>query len=384
MDFLRSYAAYAGVSEVPAQYTKWCGLATLAACAEDRVWVEKFRGKKLSPNLYVFLLGPSGIGKGEAIDTAVRLLTSLPVRIFNGQLTAAALIDELSSKAKPPKLLIVSEELASSIGSGPLADTLIKLMTKLFAGSDYDYAERTRTHGPHRFSKHCLNWIAGTTKEWLRDCVSIEAVRGGFFGRVASVSSVYDLDRRVYRPVYPIDYEAVEATLQEHLAQVQMCSGELRLAPDADALLEQWYTERPAPTDESMIPTWKREHDLVLRLAMLCSLGDRADGVIHTRHVVAAQRLAAETQAHLPQLVEYVLLSRETDGLRQVREMIRRAHGLPKTAIVKAMAQTGVTYDRVNIYLDTLTQGGLVGLAKSTNGRPTYVWRGRAAPQEDT
>lgn len=383
MDFLRSYAAYAGISEIPPQYTKWCGLMTLAAAAEDRVWVSKFRGKRIPPNLYVLLLGPSGIGKGEAIDTALRLIAPLNIRTYRGKLTAPFLVDELASRKQAPKMLFVTPELALSVGSGQLADDLIKLMTELFTGGDYVFQEGTRTHRRHTFTGHNLNWLAGTTKEWLRDCVSQEAVRGGFFGRVASVSASYNLDARVYHPQYRPDHAALEQDLRLRLGAVQGVKGEMTLAPDAEALLEQWYMERPSPTDESMTPTWKREHDLVLRLAMLCALGESAGVEIRVRHVVQAQRLAAETQRHLPQLVEYVALSRETDGLRQVREMLRRAKMLPRTAIIRTMAQAGVTEDRTKLFLETLIQAGQVTLSKTTNGRPAYLWHGRAAPKED-
>ena len=280
MDYLRSYIAYAGISEIPPQYTKWCGLMTLAAAAEDRVWVSKFRDKHIPPNLYILLLGPSGIGKGEAIDTALRLIEPLGLRVYRGKLTAPFLVDELASRKLPPKMLFVTPELALSVGSGQLADDLIKLMTELFTGGSYVFQEGTRTHRRHTFTGHCLNWLAGTTKEWLRDCVSQEAVRGGFFGRVASVSAVYDLDVRVYTPQYRRDHVRLEQELRTHLEGIRGLSGEMALAGDANTLLEQWYMERPARSDEAMIPTWKREHDLVLRLAMLCSLGESADGVL--------------------------------------------------------------------------------------------------------
>jgi len=382
--FLAEYVRAAGVSEVPAAYHRWCGLFCLAAAASDHVWIEKHPGERLVPNLYVFLLGPSGIGKGAAISVAYRLLKAVTaIRMLRGKVTAAYLADFLSNKKLGAKVTVITPELALSVGRGPLADDLVKLLTELYTGGDYEFHEGTRTHGTVTFRDHCVNWLAGTTREWLRDCITKDAVEGGFFARCAPVQAAYDLELRIPVPSVPLDWLAAGTGLVRHLEAIAGHGGRVYFTGDAQRVLDDWYVQRPEPDDETLIPTWKREHDLVLKLSMLLALSDDpVAGYIDTPHVAGAQRLAAESMAALPPLVEYVALTRETDGLRMVRELIRRAGALQHTALARVVARHGMTADRLQMFLVTLLAGRTirrVGAGQTT----VYVWTGqRAMPEE--
>ena len=376
--FLTTYATYCGTSEIPPEFNRWCGLLALAAAAENRVYVEKL-GEKIVPNLYVFLLGPSGVGKGASISHLMRLLRLLPIiRTYRGKLTYAALIDLLNEKRSqaPPRLLLVTPELGMSVGRGPLADELVKLLTELYTGGDYEFTEQTRTHGPARFTNHSICWIAGTTREWLRDCISRDAVEGGFFARVACISAAYDFDHRIYIPTHD---NTLLPILAGHLAVVTALAGPMILTEQADAVLRIWYEQRPTPDDHALIPAWKRGHDLVLKLAMLQALADDPPSrTITVQHVVAAQQLAEETMASLPHLVEFVSLTPDTEGGKRVEDAISRAKVIQHRSLVRAMLRYGIMAPKVREYVDTLVQGGLVEIASLGAGaKVTYVWRGR-------
>ena len=382
--FLAEYVRYAGDSEVPEAYHRWCGLFCLAAAASDHVWIEKFPGERLVPNLYVFLLGPSGIGKGAAISVAYRLLKAVKaLRMMRGKVTAAYLADFLSNKKLGAKVTIVTPELALSVGRGPLADDLVKLLTELYTGGDYEFHEGTRTHGTVTFRDHCINWLAGTTKEWLRDCITKDAVEGGFFARCAPVQAAYDLGLRIPLPSVPLDWAALGQGLIRHLDLVAGHGGRLLFTGTAQRIVDDWYVQRPEPDDENLIPTWKREHDLVLKLSMLLALSDDPTcGCIEAHHVAGAQRLAAESMAALPPLVEYVALTRETDGLRMVRELIRRAGVLHHSALSRIVAKQGMTADKLQTFVVTLCAGGTIQRLV-TRGTVMYTWMGRRAMPEE-
>lgn len=376
--FLTDYAAYCGHSEIPPEYNRWCSLLALSAAAENRVYVEKL-GEHIAPNLYVFLLGPSGIGKGASISLLMRLLRTLPlIRTYRGKLTYAALIDILNEKRSqaPPRLLLVTPELGMSVGRGPLADELVKLLTELYTGGDYEFTEQTRTHGPARFTNHSICWIAGTTREWLRDCISRDAVEGGFFARVSCISAAYNFDHRIYTPQHD---DSLLPALTAHLAHVTALSGLMTLTEAADQVLQMWYEQRPTPEDPALLPAWKRGHDLVLKLSMLQALADSPPSrVIDVPHVVAAQQLADETMASLPQLVEFVSLTPDTEGGKRVEDAISRAKVIQHRSLVRAMLRYGIMAPKVREYVDTLVQGGLVEIMPDTiSAKLTYLWRGR-------
>lgn len=380
MNFLTEYMRYAGLSEVPTVYHKWAALSVIAAAARDQVWYEKFRGEPLAPNAYIFLIGPSGIGKNGAIGPAVRLLGNTDVRLLRGKVTAQYLIDALAQKGsqkntvKDARIYLVTPELSLSIGRGPLADDIVKLLTELYSGAGYEFHEGTRTHGLAVFKDHCVNWLAGTTKEWLRDSVSVDAVEGGFFGRVCAVAADYDFSVRYPKPVFPSNVEEIEKRLRGHIARLVELRGAMNPNNEAQDVLDTWYMTRPEPTDEAEKAIWKRQHDIVLKLAMVLSLCEGFDRVIRKNHVVGAQRLAAECAKGHPQLVEFVRLTKESDGVRQVKEIVRSAETIHHAALVKAMTKHGVTTDRLRVYIDTLVEGRVITRIPASGGRVVYVW----------
>jgi hypothetical protein len=144
-DLIRLYEHLCGESEVPKEYHRWSFLSLLASRVEDRVWLEKLKGDKLTPLLYVFLLGPPALGKGTAIGKVLRLGleasgTQKRIRVYNGTVTAAHLVDVLGGGLDSnredavclianPKLWLVTDELANDIGKGPQADAFVKWMT---------------------------------------------------------------------------------------------------------------------------------------------------------------------------------------------------------------------------------------------------------------
>src|ERR1035437_3810291 len=101
-NFLALYHHHCGTNEIPKQYHTWACLSLLAACAGDRLWFEKMPGDKLHANMYTILVGPSAIGKGEAIKRAAKFLQPYTdrVNVFQGKATAPALIEEFSGSAR--------------------------------------------------------------------------------------------------------------------------------------------------------------------------------------------------------------------------------------------------------------------------------------------
>ncbi|MGH7179232.1 MAG: hypothetical protein ACREJC_17780, partial [Tepidisphaeraceae bacterium] len=140
-NLLALYLHQCGETEVPTLFHVWACLTTIAASVADRVGLEKFKGKLLAPNLYTVLIGPSGLGKGEAIDTALKFVAdNKTVNAFQGKATAPYLLDYMGKKQSlggkkviaNPKLFLVTPELSMSVGKGDYADAFIKFMTELY------------------------------------------------------------------------------------------------------------------------------------------------------------------------------------------------------------------------------------------------------------
>lgn len=176
-DYLSLYVEATGVSEVPPVFHLFAGLSTLAAAVADRVWFQRdATGKRLYPNLYIFLIGPSGSGKEYAITNAAKLINEIPDTglFMSTGITKQYIIDELDKKHHshtPHILYLVTEELGMSVHSKEVGRDLIKFMTGNYIPSGLPIQEGTRTHGGKTVPPNAC--VTGdteilTTSGWIR------------------------------------------------------------------------------------------------------------------------------------------------------------------------------------------------------------------------
>ena len=70
--WIESFLEYTEILPSPPLLRRWAAISYVAAALERKVWVRTM-GSDLYPNLYTFLVGPPGVGKGVAIAAGERL-----------------------------------------------------------------------------------------------------------------------------------------------------------------------------------------------------------------------------------------------------------------------------------------------------------------------
>lgn len=386
-NFIKLYQHMVGISEVPQQFHLWCAVSLIAACVADRVWIEKFRGSKLAPNLYVVLLGPSGCGKGVAIDLATKFVQDNKlVNVYRGKATGQYLIEHLGRTRKLPsgqrvlenaKMYLLTPELAMSVGSGNLADDFIKIMTELYTGGDYQFQFGTRTSGNVLVRGHTINWLGGSTKEWFIKSLSRDSVEGGALARMILIPANYDWKKRYTEPIMPTDY----AYIREHLEArvVMLCHAEGLFVKTDEAREEEdrWYHQRMPPGDESLQPTWRRQHDLMLKLAMILALAEGGELVVRKSHILNAIRMTESAEAAVPTIISLASIPPEHQGYHFLRDYIRRCGKVQRQTLTTKCSKRGITASRMEEFLKTLLGEGVIKRTKGRNNSTWYEWVGR-------
>lgn len=392
-NLIKLFRYHIGDSEVPQEYFLWAGISMVAAAVGDRVWLEKFKGKKLVPNLYITLIGPSAIGKGEAIDAAVRFVKdNARVNVYAGEATAEYLLKRMGQSRRTDdgklvlsnaKMYLVTPELSMSMPKGEQADRLIKHLTEMYTGRDYPFRKGTVTGGTEVLLKdYCINWLAGSTLQWLSESVPETSISGGFFGRMVAVVANYDLDKRICRPAVPHDYDAVVDEIMQRVEILSHVEGELRMTAEAREVEDKWYNDRPTPNEESLIPAWKREHDLMLKIAMVLALAEDGEPMVRRQHVHGAQQLSKVTQQAMPALVAYARRRPDTMLMQVAIEHLRRVKQVPHTSFLKWLTQQGGDSDKCRTIIGTLIESRQLTRIDSPRGR-MYTWNGkRRLPSE--
>ncbi|HEY6018405.1 MAG TPA: DUF3987 domain-containing protein, partial [Candidatus Paceibacterota bacterium] len=387
-NLLRLYVHQCGKSETPDNYHLWCCIALVAAAVGDHTYYTKFKHSKLYPNLYTLLVGPSGSGKDLAIGIALSFLKRLPiVKLYAGRATAPYIIDFMAKSAdgKPPlghsRMFLVTPELAMAVGSGNMADEFVKLTTALYGGADYPLTEGTRTSGTHIILNPCLNFLGGTTEEWMMRALTRDAIEGGFFARVAAVKGEYDFANRVVDPVYPPDYEDVVDHLHKRIKLLSMISGEFAMAPDAKRIEEQWYMAREVPQDDALIPSWFRQHAMILKLAMILSLMDNTtytpeSFVIELHHLRRAQQLANNLHFTLPYFINLSTKSDETKWIYTVTRVLMKAGRIQRYKLMQMCSGRGIDRVKLDFCVEQLIHERKLGRStlNGTSSGILYTW----------
>jgi hypothetical protein len=386
--FFDVYAQSIGQTPIPIKFHRWSALSLVAAILENRVWVRHYR-QPLTPNLYVLLVGPSGAGKGSAIDGVLTLWQTLygeAGRLLRGGLTKQRLLDVLGGRATGvvggqarvvqvnpnPHPWIVSPELYNALGSGgPVAESFIANLTDLYTYSPVAVSEGTRTWGTVTMHDVCINWLAGSTAQWLRRSLSPDAILSGFFGRVVAVEGVY---AETWSSTYPPNLNALMAQCQTHLVRISRLTGEYTLTEDAHDVCNQWMQSREVPQDEFLRPAHQRDLDLLLKLSMLLSASESDDLVIDRRHVARARTLVAEARASLPMLVNLAHATSQSDGLGSTMALLKRSGYMTQAHLLKILSGRGVTHEMLKKYIITLELADRIVVHKTTRGW-AYEWK---------
>lgn len=399
-DFIDQYLYHVGESEVPRQFHIFACLSLLSASVADRVWLLRDTGgSRIYPNLYVFLIGPSGSGKEKAITTAAKFAAEDPrIGLFMSTgVTKQYLIDHLSrmpteDRPFPNLLYLVTEELGMSIPSKELGKELIKFMTGHYIRSGLPSYEGTRMHGQKTIKDASLNWLAGTTDEWLTKAVDRDAIEGGFFARVLSVRGKRDGSIRYADMVYPADRDQVKRDLQTRVDTLTTLHAQFVKSKEATEYYKDWYEsldKRPSPNDKLMEPAFNRSDEMVHRLAMILKIssmepqdipGYFTDITIEQAFFEEAVAFWNSIMLDVPHTIRHAAATKESNEVENVADIIRRMKLIDHSTLLRRAGGRGMNAQQVRMGIQTLKEREEIreDVEVTTPGhtKRVYVWKG--------
>lgn len=397
-DFFELFLHQTGTSEVPRQFFFWAAMSLLAASVGDRVWIEPDAGRRIFPNLYVFLIGPSGSGKEQAVVGAAKLGAHEPaLELFMGRATRQFLLDYMTRGcplengvrvAVNPHLYLVTEELGSAIRGGDLGHDLISFMTEFYSGKPTGQ-DGTRGTGLVILQDACLNWCAGTTDEWLIRAVDRTAIEGGFFARVIAVRGRRNYKERYPQMTYPPDRDLVRDHLKWRVSQYALLRGGFQYTPAAQQLHDEWYMSRAEPAESIEEPSFNRSDEMVFRLSLLLRLAE-IDQVVDDHgqstmispyvdvcHFHEALHLWDNLSADIPATMRKASATERSSLVDIVGEMIQKARLVDHSTLLKRVGNRGFDRQMLQVAIETLKERGEVqeDAPIKTAGRPRRVYR---------
>jgi len=285
MSFVESVLYYTKDSESPRRYYYWSALAAIAAVVKDNVYIDRFYSK-LYPNIYVLLVGRSGLRKGPPVNLAKYLVTNVNnTKIYAGRVSIQGVIADLS-KAKtnknggPPNTeahgALFASEFASFIIRDPDALTILTdLYDRHYNETGWSYLLRNTPE--EKLNKPTVTLLGASNEIHLQDAIPKNAIGGGFIARtfIVYANKKSGVNSLMAKPADTIPLIQLVAQLSE----IAKCKGEFKLSDDAKKLYDMWYVRLQELEDlaDDDTGTLERLHDHVLKTAMLVSLSNRRD-----------------------------------------------------------------------------------------------------------
>ncbi len=317
----------------PEIFRKWAAIHAVGSAAERRVWTQ-FGRQRLHPNLFVFLVGPPGVGKTVAINPiGVLLRKSAAVTLAPNDITKQGLLDSLAGCAKGTVfegrpfdyhfMAILVAELSNFMSK--YDDALAGLMTDLFDCPPVN-EEKKRSGAGKMIPSPGISLLVGTATKNLGSTISDEMWGSGFMARVILVYS-----SEVIHPAdifAQIDHDEVLATeIVEGLKRIGERKGGMEWDAEAKELLLNFkLTQSEGAPLHNRLENYTTRRWLHLgKLCMIAALSDERMAVEADDFNTALGWLT-EAESFMPEVFKDMVHHEDGQIYEEMRQFVFHMH----------------------------------------------------------
>lgn len=388
-DWLTGYLEFCDNSEPPEIFKIWSGVSTICAVLKRKCWMT-FE-KRIYPNMYIVLVGPSGSRKGTAMMPAEQLLRNMGIDMAAEAITREALIRELRECIQTDthedialdhcSLTVFSPELTVFLGQNNWQ--LISDLNDWYDCRDV-WTYRTKGCGTDEVTGVWVNLFGATTPEFLRSALPSDAIGGGLVSRIVFVYG----DKKskiVPAPFITPELKEIAQRLQYDLEIIESLKGEFQMSKEYYELYRDWYIEsekEPRFTDDALQGYNQRRSLHLRKLSVVMSASRGSDMILKPEDFLRSEDLLRRTETHmhfcfsgrgrhpgawvLDQLLKYIEVHKHAETGNPIP--------VPYIRILEKFYKDA-TSDELLSYLKTYQQMGLVQLAQrgSEGGKELFV-----------
>ena len=357
-NFLTELLKVTKIVESPTSYLEWAGYATVAAVMRHRLYIDfPSRRTKVTPNIYVLLVGDSGATrKSTPLKIANFLLKRVGnTKLIEGRASIQGVLKELAGKKREGKRIL--EGAAAMLYSEEFAAFLVKDPSTTSILTDiYDYKDTheilLKSEDTLKLENVCITLLSATNAAFLQDMFTKTDLYGGLVGR-----TIFVIEERARHKNLGLHDDTSEKDwdpLIHHLIKLSQMEGPVVISEQANEYLEQWYNDTDFSWRESKTGYEHRAHTHVMKMALIfaaCEEGFNKE--INLSHCERAVELINSYRKNYHQLVATVgtsintttqaakditlILFRSVKEKLTKRDILQRAPDIDSETFEKAM-----------------------------------------------
>lgn len=286
-------------SESPAKYYYWSALSVISAIVSPNVFLDRFH-YKLCPNIYVFLVGESGIRKGPPINLAASLVKQVDcTRVLKGRSTIQGIIKYMGKAVTlsdggilpDSRIFVAMSEFASGLIYDPQGITILTDLYDTHYNPDWD--NTLSTVPVNKLIKPCVTLLIASNETNLLFSMPPEAVEGGFVARTLFIeeSKRRTINSLAFRPKILLNTKE----LCSYLLELRKVAGEFKYDINTDKFYDEWYRAFAENSPRDKTGTINRIGDTILKVAMLIHLAKNPELIITTEDLEEAIEVCLQT-----------------------------------------------------------------------------------------
>lgn len=302
LNWIDSLVEEASHVETPTSWLYWSFISCISAACGNNYFLATLRGDLIyKANLYIMLLGESGLGKGWPVNRAANLVLKAGVtRVIKGRSSIQGIVKEgattRSAEGKPPiqdsRMYIVNGELSTALISDPDALTIL---TDLYDGNyNPEWTNLLKGDGAEKLKNPYITALFGSSPAHFYDSIPQANIEGGYIGRNLLV---YEEKRSKNVDLFD-DLDATNETKFDdyiapkyvpHLEHISKNKGQLAPNDSARKMFNEWRRKWRGSQGPDKTGFLNRVPDHVLKVAMCLCLADwEFTGEITEAHLTEA------------------------------------------------------------------------------------------------
>jgi len=306
-------------------------------------------GSSLHPGLFILLVGPPGIGKGQAIHLGEAMLREIPdLKVGPSDMTAASLIDALNESTRRLALLdastpyvefnslvVISRELGVLIPAWETA--LMNNLTDIYDGFTVDQKRRGKDLRIKILNPQ-INLLGACTPSYLNEVMPPGAWDQGFISRTILI---YSGDRVRKDPFLDDSATALIGRLRNDLLHdlktIALEYGQMSFTTPAATAIKAWINAGcpPEPTHQKLQFYNSRRVAHLLKLCMISSMSRSNDKVIGIEHYSEALNWLVEAERYMPDIFKSMISGGDSSAMEEAWNFVWLIYSKEKKPIAE-------------------------------------------------